>query len=322
MVNKISFSHIEHCATSTEDFIMVRSEEAIKRRASKRQRTEEEQRIAERRDLNKAKNRRTQRESTTEAAAFTENDPMKEAGAWTCPGCGNNNFASRNWCNSKTCNEARPGGPIAREPRRSYQNTESNPMDEEGAWTCPRCETRNFASRSTCFSRSCQQKRPEGVGTPSSYSNRAAVKSNPRHDPLTSKNLNWKKQADKSTVMKNQDLRQQYKETNGEGMSEADIERAKILIARDERKVQKKENLKKRSRDEDEPIQPTTSPAPVSPKKVSSKSQRDQNKALMAKYESTKGDGMTPEQVERAKILIERRERKQKRRESAPVEAE
>ena len=109
---------------------MARSEEAIKRRALKRQRTEEEQRQAERRDLEKRQRKEQsvahpkspQSDSLQSANTKTvpddklpptqapnnHEDPLKEPGAWKCPKCGNENFASRNWCNSRTCDEARP----------------------------------------------------------------------------------------------------------------------------------------------------------------------------------------------------------------------
>ena len=37
-----------------------------------------------------------------------DDDPMKEQGAWICTKCQNSNFASRKYCNSKTCDERSP----------------------------------------------------------------------------------------------------------------------------------------------------------------------------------------------------------------------
>lgn len=68
-----------------------------------------------------------------------------------------------------------------------------------------------------------------------------------RHDPATSKTLVWAQQADPTKVQRNQALRQKYYETDGgKGMDPEELERAKLLIARDERKKQKKERKKQR----------------------------------------------------------------------------
>ena len=105
---------------------MARSEEALQRRAAKRQRTVEEQRII---DLENLKRQKLQQKNNTPSSsnAFPQQqqrqgdnsggDPMKESGAWKCPQCNNENFASRRWCNSKTCNEPRPAH-ISAPPRR------------------------------------------------------------------------------------------------------------------------------------------------------------------------------------------------------------
>ena len=103
-------------------------------------------------------------------------------------------------------------------------------------------------------------------------------------------------------------------------MQPDEVERAKILIARDERKRQKKEeNSRKKTKNE---IVETTKDASPSFRETkesslntkSFKSNRDQNKALRERYLETFGEGMKPEQTARAKILIARDERKRKRK--------
>ena len=56
----------------------------------------------------------------------------------------------------------------------------------------------------------------------------------------------WARQASPEQIERNAALRTQYSETNGEGMSEEDAQRAKALILRDERKRAKKAERAKR----------------------------------------------------------------------------
>lgn len=56
----------------------------------------------------------------------------------------------------------------------------------------------------------------------------------------------WARQASQEQIERNAALRTQYSETNGEGMSEEDAQRAKTLILRDERKRAKKAERTKR----------------------------------------------------------------------------
>ncbi|KAL3907138.1 MAG: hypothetical protein SGILL_008992 [Bacillariaceae sp.] len=413
---------------------MARSEEAILRRALKRQRTEEEQRKADRRDMEQSKLRKAlqeeqerreknhkndpfgskkemkgtpflataeRKEATERKAAVTPvspskakpamasmpsipdakttpsstpskdtdrrpippshtlnepDDRMKEDGAWKCPSCDNENFASRNWCNSKTCNERRPGNvnapPSFRKPRTPSENfRQRSLMTEPGAWDCPSCGFQNYASRDICFNRSCRASGPGSSGmnksSSSSSSNNNNNKRN-RHDPETSKTLVWSKQADSTTLTKNQELRGRYHTTGGEGMTEEEIERAKILIARDARKKQKRskgnvsaapgsgsfvagepEKEKETASEQSEEAAPHSSqPASArdKPKKCTdakriAKSQKDKNKALMERFRETKGKGMKEEEVERAKTLIARKERKEQNRTKAAEQA-
>jgi hypothetical protein len=267
---------------------MARSEEALQRRAEKRERSVEDQKQAEVQDMKRPKD-----------------SPMDETGAWKCPQCNNHNFASRRVCNSKTCNQRRPSH-IPAPPRR----------DQPGpSWRCS-CGRKNYESREICFNNYCGRPKPEDI---------KKTKKPPRHDESTSKKVVWANQADGASLSKNQDLRKRYLETNGEGMEPEDVERAKILIARDERKSQKKGSLTQTKTSETpdsavEPIETTTEKKQKQNDKEDSKSTRDKNKALRKRFKETGGEGMKPERIERAKQLIERDERKRLKRELAVTE--
>jgi hypothetical protein len=179
---------------------------------------------------------------------------------------------------------------------------------------------------------------------------RRTTKAKPsRHDEETSKKLKWARQADSNTLSKNQELRERYRQTNGEGMDANDLERAKLLIARDQRKQERKNKKKNAKADptntkteqpivpsgetknEDKPSTPKiehtaqeavvaqqqesrTSKSKKGKKSSEDQSKRDSNKALRLQYRKTGGKGMKEEQIERAKLLIARDEKKKKRR--------
>jgi len=307
---------------------MPRSEEAIHRRAAKRQRTVEEQRVFDLKDMRTAENNKkkkgneenhhakqeghvskgstsTPSKPTKIVLNESENDPLKEPGAWKCLSCGNENFASRNWCNSKTCNERRP----------------ADSFPAVSGW-----HTKTHSTAKPFRHQQQQQQQPE--------------RRIPRHDPQTSKVVVWSKQADRTMMNKNQELRRLYLETNGEGMSTDDVERAKILIARDERKQQKKRKNHNGTEEQKDnqstpeqsetvtlvlpssqestgtvPTTMTTSSTVASPGEggVDPRIQRKLNKALRKRYATSGGEGMSEENKERVKILMARHERKRQK---------
>ena len=87
-----------------------------------------------------------------------------------------------------------------------------------------------------------------GAGTAASSSRQGSPDSLRRRQSNTTTptttNPSWGKQADANTIEGNRRLRQEYLKTGGIGMSLADQERARILIARDERKHEKKQRHK------------------------------------------------------------------------------
>ena len=274
------------------------------------------------------------RNNLDNTATTNEEDPMKEAGAWICPKCSNSNFASRRYCNSKTCDEPRPFN--ADYDRKRNNNNNNNNIRRSSM--PPRSSSRN---------------------TPSSTSRPTKVV---RHDEATSKKLVWAEQADPKKLSKNQELRQRYLDCGGDGMTQEDIDRAKILLARDERKKSKRSKttatkssstIETKSMDnntpssslvddaidtdnknEKEETKETTTSTELNreeadtskqedkkkeqrrerKKSNDSKSKRDQNAALRRLYLETNGRGMKPDQIERAKLLIARDERKKQKK--------
>lgn len=69
-------------------------------------------------------------------------------GDWTCPACGNHNYASREACNK--C-----GAPKTE----SAVQASTNKAMRAGDWMCPNCGNHNFASREEC--NKCATPRPE-----------------------------------------------------------------------------------------------------------------------------------------------------------------
>lgn len=127
----------------------------------------------------------------------------KEDVPWICPGCGNENYAARLFCNMRKCGLARPGltekqlrsaqtaaAPLPRPP--VVINTPPRPMVQfgggpgfsmpiqhpqqirspqppmggapDGNWNCPYCGNVNYPSRTVCNARKCGMPRPAGGG--------------------------------------------------------------------------------------------------------------------------------------------------------------
>lgn len=89
---------------------------------------------------------------------------------WTCPQCGNNNFAHRAVCNMRKCGAPRPqpgmgnmlmqAAPAQRPPMMQMPARD----DAQGGWTCLKCGNKNYANRDVCNMRKCGAPRPGGVG--------------------------------------------------------------------------------------------------------------------------------------------------------------
>jgi predicted RNA-binding Zn-ribbon protein involved in translation (DUF1610 family) len=238
---------------------MARSAEALRRRAEKRNRTEEEQRRFDADETQKVVQKRKlvdDRDMSAKAAtpivskqeprtkvvtpASVSDDSKEEPQQKiVTPVTAHHSKKSQ----SSETTPAHPDSSQKKEGRNEINSSNSsiNPLDEPGAWKCPGCGNHNFASRHECRSTTCDEKRPLGVFVPP----RRIQPKPTRHDPVTSKKESWGEQAGKDKILHNQELRQRYLEKGAEGMSEEDVVRAKLLIERDERKKMKKETKKK-----------------------------------------------------------------------------
>lgn len=167
---------------------------------------------------------------------------------------------------------------------------------------------------------------------------------NPRHDVETSKKLVWARQSDSKTISRNKELRELFRQTGGKGMDTEDVERAKVLLARDHRKQErKKRNMNKTAGVTNKKLTESSDTAKKESDSLSNKkevlaqeeikqrdgnlestkkgrksteaqSQRDQNKALRVLYLKTGGKGMEEDQIKRAKLLFVRIKKKHQRR--------
>lgn len=165
---------------------MARSEEAIRRRAEKRNKSVAEQRRADFSDAKKGKERQAAKEAKARGGAAPIVAP--------------------------TTAETAPA------------STSRPPKDENAANSTKR--TVNPLRKKT--NKSAKHKIKRGG---------AGNSKKPQTTPAANQ---WAKQATPEQIERNAALRKQYLETNGEGMSEEDVQRAKALILRDERKKAKK----------------------------------------------------------------------------------
>ena len=232
-------------------------------------------------------------------------------------------------------------------------NTPASNASEPGAWTCPKCENFNFASRRTCHSKTCDETRP-AAATAAYYNNNSSSRAasdhqrrqppfgKPRHDPATSKVVPWTAPpATKEQLERNRELRQRYLDAtaaSGETtevattnkktiMTLEEIQRAQILVARDERKEQRrqeKRDRRQRWRDvtvKSDPAFSTATATTTSIPAAKDKSRaqklaeelRRERRRLRKLYLSTNGVGMKEDDIQRAKALVARHEKKQRR---------
>mmetsp|Transcript_71219 Transcript_71219/g.123664 ORF Transcript_71219/g.123664 Transcript_71219/m.123664 type:complete len:251 (+) Transcript_71219:37-789(+) len=91
---------------------------------------------------------------------------------WTCPGCGNENYPNRLFCNMRRCQQAKPGLTFKELKRSEHRpaspamtNGSANGLPGPPAWTCPACGNQNYPGRWQCNSKKCSIPYP---GTPHS----------------------------------------------------------------------------------------------------------------------------------------------------------
>ena len=165
---------------------MARSEEAIRRRAEKRNKSLAEQRRADFTDAKKGKERQAAKEAKARDGA--------------APAAPTPTAATTPASTSKPSQDEKAANPTKR--------TVTPPRKKE-----------NKSAKHKIKSRGVDNNKK------------------PQTTPAANK---WAKQATPEQIERNASLRKQYIETKGEGMSEEDVQRAKALILRDERKKAKK----------------------------------------------------------------------------------
>ena len=246
-------------------------------------------------DANAAAKDRTNNKKLTTEKGQEVSQALTEPGAWKCPSCGNHNFSSRYICNSKTCDETKPESAV-----RASQASRGGALGPK-SWSTA--------------SRPPPNKKPK------------------RHDPETSKVIDWSKpQASASQIEHNQLLRQRLKDNDPTLVGE-ELERAQILVARDARKEQKKkvkptkrerkQQRKANNTNTDQTASIDANEAPPTkteeddkkeltsqPPKLSKKEQQKANKLLLKQLEDTQGKGMTEEALKRANELQNRKANK------------
>jgi len=307
---------------------MARSEEAILRRALKRERTEGQQRNADRNDMNRQTVELNQK-------VRTESDSNKRSRV-SKPISRNQ---KKDGMNNSTSN-LNSTIVAARSSEGANTNTDDKTYDQVRPSQPFRQDRRDAGPYNTRIPRPSERR---GRKLPPSL--RMTKKKQSRHNEETSKKLSWGRQADSKTLSKNQELRQRYQETGGEGMNAEDLERAKLLMARQQRKEERKKKKsqkvepnetmaevpiipsgitekgnnaltqKNKAISEEETAQKDATQISMKGKKSSeAQARRDQNKAIRLLYLKTDGKGMKEDQIERAKSLIARDEKKLKRR--------
>lgn len=344
---------------------MARSEEALKRRAMKRQRTDAEQRLADRIDMRRRQEKAlagtaNNHHQSSSTGPSNKQDPKsfqhdRYSGAATKYPLDKRKNPRKEFQGEKCVAPPRPyNGRRDNDGDSQHRHSQSNVKDGEDNSNKDHTKDQQPAkaspSRNEEVGTSDSRKRKNGMMDnrsrddvrdvlPPLQNNRS---SSSRHNEVTSRKLLWAPQGDPMRISRNHELRLQFHQTNGVGMDEDDIQRAKVLIARDERKKNKKKEGIRTSdpvkdtdkgvnqasgggqQKGDEKVTPDWEDVPEKPEKEKTKkstaearSKRDRNYALRKLYLETGGIGMKDEQITRAKTLIDRAERKLERRTGA-----
>ncbi|GMH63261.1 hypothetical protein TL16_g03665 [Triparma laevis f. inornata] len=209
-----------------------RSAEAIKRRATKRGNTVDEQRkfdsTNEHKRLKKEHDERREQERV-HAEAKKDKLPRTEKGK---------KLFVANVEEAKSVVEK-----VRKKAEKPHSDPPSNNLDE---WICPKCSNKNWLRRTTCNSKTCFESRPSTLSVPSTLKppkpSSSYSKPHGRHNPDTSKNLKWAPQSSQEKIDENQDLLRKL-EAGGE-MTDEERKRAQVLKDRRERKAAKKKQKK------------------------------------------------------------------------------
>jgi len=144
--------------------------------------------------------------------------------------------------------EARASGPqpsaAAPEEQGRGAGATKAALDEDGAWLCGSCGNQNFASRKICNSKTCRQRRPKPGEVVLPLSAKIDKKPDTKSDskkPAHLPALAWPEQAGPERIEYNRLLRERHAR-DPDSLTEEEKERADQLVARDERKKDKKAN--------------------------------------------------------------------------------
>jgi uncharacterized OB-fold protein len=273
---------------------MARSKEALERRAEKRQISVEEQRLKDR----KSKPKEPLKEDVTSNEHKRPTDAKKAISGvkrkaekieetnnteWLCHKCSNKNYAHRSTCNR--CMETRmdTGANVKTAPKvvhnagnvairtddsavATSQGKPSVKTTNSLQWTCTSCQNENFPHRTHCnrcmtervicikadskgsiSNESIQPVVQKSESTSSSY-----ITSNkkPKFASTTAvgkqqvkTKSTWSAPADDKRIAENEALRIAYLAGKVEGLTPENVERAKILVQRSQRKKEKKVKL-------------------------------------------------------------------------------
>lgn len=156
----------------------------------------------------------------------TNNSAKKD---WECPQCKTSNFSKRTVCFTKGCGGSNPNATKI-----------SSNISEKKDWECPKCKTRNFAKRTVCFTTGCGASNPVNPGTSRTRTDRRNEKTQRQKDMQNHPaGVGWGVKCTPDLVEANQKLREQFRK-DPSSLSEEEQTRAKLLLARDERKKAKK----------------------------------------------------------------------------------
>lgn len=134
---------------------------------------------------------------------------------------------------------------------RKTKRQDDSRMKEPGAWRCPACGNHNFASRRTCHSATCSQQQPSQsksvVRREQGAADAADVHKEQRQRRRQERQAaSWKiPQANAEKLASNRQLRQRYLADDAQ-LTPEERERAKVLLARDERKRLKKQQQRQK----------------------------------------------------------------------------
>ena len=169
-----------------------------------------------------------------------EHIDKKDASDWRCSACGNLNWACRAVCNSKTCSERRPvATPKA--------------VEKKATWSCPKCKTRNEGLKCVKEGCSVQKLRPRLVFDGRREKKNAAKAMKRKSEEKKRSTMRETSDGEKmgggwaiavasdDHIEANMKLREAFLSGRAGDLSEDDQKRAKILIARSERKKARKE---------------------------------------------------------------------------------